>query len=209
MCLAGISVLVAAGVHAVAGTPRSDILGALLQVTNWQRLLAHQSYADLFRSPSPVAHFWSLAIEEQFYWVWPVAMAAMTAWAARHRRSIDRAPDRLLLVFSASAVLTARLLGADAVYYASWSRFAEILAGAALAAWSHGRTMPIRAVALAPVCLAAIVVLAVVTPSAGGWAYEGGLPLFALLTVGLIVGLQPESAPGGCCRAGRSSGSDG
>ena len=53
VCLAGISVLVAAGVAAMADTPRSDIVGALLQLTNWQRLLAHQSYADLFRSPSP------------------------------------------------------------------------------------------------------------------------------------------------------------
>jgi hypothetical protein len=37
-------------------------------------------------------------------------------------------------------------------------------------------------------------VLAVVTPSASGWAYGGGLPLFSLLSAGLIVGLQPASA---------------
>jgi len=194
VCLAGISVLVAAGVAAVADTPRSDIVGALLQLTNWQRLLAHQSYADLFRAPSPVAHFWSLAIEEQFYWVWPVAMAAMTAWAARHRRSMVGPLVGCYVLFSASAVLTARFLGADAAYYASWSRFAEILAGAAMAAVLAGRTVPRGAARFAPPCLAAIIVLAVITPSAGGWAYSGGLPLFALLTAGLIVGLQPDSA---------------
>ncbi|HEX2381801.1 MAG TPA: acyltransferase family protein [Acidimicrobiales bacterium] len=193
VCLAGISLLIAVGVPAMAGTPRSDILGALLQVTNWQRLVAHQSYADLFRSPSPVAHFWSLAIEEQFYWVWPMAMAAMMAWAARHRRSMTGPLVGCYVVFSGSALLTARYLSADAVYYASWSRFAEILAGAALAAVIAGRTVPRRAVLLAPLCLAAIVALAVVTPSADGWAYEGGLPLFALLTVGLVIGLQPAS----------------
>lgn len=194
VCLAAMSVLVALGVPALAETPRSDIVGALLQLTNWQRLLGHQSYADLFRAPSPVAHFWSLAIEEQFYWVWPVAMAAMTAWAARHRRSMSGLLVGCYLLFSASAVLTARFLGADAVYYASWSRFAEILAGAAVAALLAGRTVPRGAVRLAPLCLITIVALAVVTPSAGGWAYAGGLPVFALLTVGLIVALQPESA---------------
>ena len=194
VCLAGISVLVAVGVQAVADTPRSDILGALLQLTNWQRLLAHQSYADLFRAPSPVAHFWSLAIEEQFYWVWPLAMAAMTAWAARRGRSVARLLVGCYLLFSASALLTARFLGPDAVYYASWSRFAEILAGAALAAVIAGKDVPARAIVLAPLCLSTIVALALITPSAGGWAYEGGLPLFALLTVGLVVGLQPASA---------------
>jgi hypothetical protein len=93
-----------------------------------------------------------------------------------------------------SALLTARFLGPDAVYYASWSRFAEILAGAALAAVLARRSVPARAVVLAPICLTILVVLAVVTPSASGWAYSGGLPVFALVTVGLIVGLQPASA---------------
>jgi peptidoglycan/LPS O-acetylase OafA/YrhL len=193
VCLAGISVLVALGAPAVAHTPRSDIVGALLQVTNWQKLLAHQSYADLFRAPSPVAHFWSLAIEEQFYWVWPFAMAGIAAWATRRRRPVAGVLVCSYVTFSIVAVATARLLGPDAVYYASWSRFTEILAGAALAAVIFRRTIPARAAVLAPVFLSAIVLLSVVTPSDHGWAYQGGLPLFALLSVGVIVGLQPAS----------------
>jgi hypothetical protein len=142
-----------------------------------------------------VAHFWSLAIEEQFYWMWPLAMTAITAFAVRWRRGRVLGPLVAgYVLFSLSALLTARFLGPDAVYFASWSRFAEILAGAALAALLAGRSVPRKAAALAPLCLAAIVVLAVVTPSATGWAYEGGLPLFALLSAGLITGLQPHSA---------------
>jgi peptidoglycan/LPS O-acetylase OafA/YrhL len=162
-------------------------------VTNWQKLLANQSYADLFRAPSPVAHFWSLAIEEQFYWVWPFAMAGITAWATRRRRPVAGVLVCSYVAFSIAAVATARLLGPDAVYYASWSRFTEILAGAALAAVIFRRTIPARAAVLAPICLSAIVLLSVVTPSDHGWAYQGGLPLFALLSVGVIVGLQPAS----------------
>ena len=71
-------------VSACSRRARVDLVGALLQIANWQQLLAHRSYADLFRSPSPVAHFWSLAIEEQFYWVWP----------HRDRRAHGTAPVR-------------------------------------------------------------------------------------------------------------------
>ena len=97
-------------------------------------------------------------------------------------------------LFSAAALLTARYLSADAVYYASWSRFAEILAGAALAAVVAGRTVPATGGARSRRCASPP---SSCSPSSrrrrSGWAYEGGLPLFALLTVGLIVGLQPAS----------------
>jgi peptidoglycan/LPS O-acetylase OafA/YrhL len=195
VCLSGITLLAGADILVGSHTTRTDIVGALLQVTNWQQLLSNQSYADLFASPSPVAHFWSLAIEEQFYWVWPLAMAGVTALVARRRRTtVARVLASAYVVFAIGAVLTARLLGSDAAYLTSWSRFAEILAGAALAAVVMRRPIPARGSILAPICLTAIVVLAVVTPSGHGWAYEGGLPLFALLTVGLIVGLQPAGA---------------
>ena len=143
VCIAGVSVLV------VRGCARSrhgrGIVASLLQVANWQQLLAHQSYADLFRAPSAVAHFWSLAIEEQFYWVWPIAIAGITERAARRGRQSVLAPIvAAYLAFSASALLTARYLSADAVYFASWSRFAEILAGAALAAALTRRTVSQR-----------------------------------------------------------------
>ncbi len=50
---------------------RGDVLAALAYVANWRFIFQDQSYADLFTSPSPVQHFWSLAIEEQFYFVFP------------------------------------------------------------------------------------------------------------------------------------------
>jgi len=52
-----------------------DVLAALGYVANW-RFLAHgQSYAALFGSPSPVQHFWSLSIEEQYYVAFPLIVA--------------------------------------------------------------------------------------------------------------------------------------
>jgi peptidoglycan/LPS O-acetylase OafA/YrhL len=45
---------------------RGDVLAALFQVANWRFLFDDRSYSELFADPSPVLHFWSLAIEEQF-----------------------------------------------------------------------------------------------------------------------------------------------
>ena len=50
---------------------RADMLGALAYVANWRFYFAGTSYADLFAAPSPLQHFWSLAIEEQFYLFFP------------------------------------------------------------------------------------------------------------------------------------------
>jgi peptidoglycan/LPS O-acetylase OafA/YrhL len=194
LCLGAVSLLAMSGVLVERASLRSELNATVLQYANWSSLLSGRSYGALFEAPSPVAHFWSLAIEEQFYALWPIAMVALGAWAARRpdRPRVQRALVGTFLVLAVSAPLTAALWSADAAYFASWARFAEITAGAALAAVLTTRRMPASARALAPLCLAAIVALAVVSPAGRGWAYRGGLPAFALLSVGLIAGLQVE-----------------
>jgi peptidoglycan/LPS O-acetylase OafA/YrhL len=189
LCLGGVALLAAVGTVAARDDLRAGVLGALLQVANWEQLLGNHSYADLFVSPSPVDHFWSLAIEEQFYWLWPLAMAGLTALAPRR---VARVLVGAFVVFGASAFLTARVLGGDAAYFASWARFAEILAGAALAAVLAGRSVPAWVARLAAPCLFVVVVLSVLTPAGRGWAYEGGLPLFAVVSAGLVLGVQAD-----------------
>src|SRR5690606_20696572 len=108
---------------------RGDVLAAVLQVANWRFLLEDRSYGDLFAAPSPVLHFWSLAIEEQFYWLFPLVAAGVLALARGSLRA-------LAAVLAAGLALSAGLTAAlgpdrmDAVYYATPVRMAEILAGA-------------------------------------------------------------------------------
>ncbi|MCX7620230.1 MAG: acyltransferase, partial [Acidimicrobiales bacterium] len=72
-CLTVVAVF---GLFGADGTQKrnlaGDALSAMGYVANWRFVFSGQSYADLFAAPSPVLHFWSLAIEEQFYLLYPL-----------------------------------------------------------------------------------------------------------------------------------------
>lgn len=167
-----------------------DIVASALQVANWRFLFDDQSYAELFASPSPVLHFWSLAIEEQFYWVFPLLTAGVLAAA---RGSLKAYAAVLAALAAVSAVATGLLGPADstAVYYATFTRMGEILVGSLLAvAVSLGATRPRPARPLATVGGTLALV-------AMGWCWwnleqatraisQGGLLAYALLSGALV-----------------------
>ena len=75
------------GTHAELHSLRLDVWAAVAYVANWRFIFAGRSYADLFSAPSPVQHFWSLAVEEQFYFVYPlIAFGALRARRPSHAR---------------------------------------------------------------------------------------------------------------------------
>ncbi|MCU1353208.1 MAG: hypothetical protein JWM05_2417, partial [Acidimicrobiales bacterium] len=79
-------VLVAVAAYAALLAPdvtrralRADGLATLFYVANWRLVLSHQSYFEQLAGPSPLLHTWSLAVEEQWYLVWPLLVAAVAA----------------------------------------------------------------------------------------------------------------------------------
>lgn len=60
--------------HSRMASLRGDVLGAVTYISNWQFIFQEQSYFESFGPPSPLGHFWSLAVEEQFYLLWPLIM---------------------------------------------------------------------------------------------------------------------------------------
>ena len=197
VCLTGIVVISElTDVFVGVAELRRQVMGALLQVSNWVFLAGEGSYQQLFQQAggarSPVEHFWSLSIEEQFYWVWPPTMAFLLSRCAT-RRSRTLALGTLTVCFAAAAPVIAAVFGPDAAYWATPARVGEILVGALLALLLHGRSVPRVAAWLAPLSLIAIGVCVATFPAAGGPAYEGWLPAFAVASALLIVGLQSES----------------
>ncbi len=194
VALAGIALygLTVADAHQAARLP-GDGLSALGEVANWRFVLGDQSYASLFSAPSPVQHFWSLAIEEQFYLVFPLLLVGMTLWTRRSRRGLAILVTSLAV---GSAVLAALLFspGHDPsrVYYGTDTRAVELLVGALLAIALTGRRRlegPRVRVALAAggvVALGALVAAWVVVKQSDDFLYRGGLPLHALL-VALVI----------------------
>jgi peptidoglycan/LPS O-acetylase OafA/YrhL len=116
---------------------RSEALATLGYVANWRAIFAHKSYWELFTSPSPLEHTWSLAIEEQFYVVWPLVVMAAT-WKATGQGA-RRAVLGVSLVLGACSVAAMLLLfdpdpsKLSRVYLGTDTRAASILAGAAFA----------------------------------------------------------------------------
>src|ERR687889_219725 len=70
----------------VAGL-RGDVLAAFGYVTNWYLIFGQESYFEAVGRPSLLQHLWSLAVEEQFYLIWPPILAlGLCIGATRLRR---------------------------------------------------------------------------------------------------------------------------
>ena len=113
-------------------TTRADVVASGLNVANWHLLVQGSSYDELFSGPSAVLHFWSLAIEEQFYLV--VGLLAVVV-AGRARRPV-RTVFVVAVATAAASFVTPIVTraGVDRIYYGSDTRAGELMVGVAAAA---------------------------------------------------------------------------
>jgi peptidoglycan/LPS O-acetylase OafA/YrhL len=116
-----------------------DVTAALTEVANWRFWLAGRSYTALFRQPSPLLHFWSLAIEEQFYIVFPIIVWFVLVKLRRTRATLTTVVTIMTIVCALTS-LWAGVTGRHTLaYYGTPMRAAEILTGALLALLPIGR----------------------------------------------------------------------
>lgn len=162
-----------------------DVVAALANVSNWRFAFASRSYSELFlASPSPLAHYWSLAIEEQCYLVLPVVVLLALR---RGQRTLFVVTAVLL---SASLIATLLTTNFDLIYNGTHTRAAELLIGVLLAQVLFNRRIAARSLtwfgAAALVSLAALVANSDVRDR---WLYRGGLPAVAVLSATVIAAL--------------------
>ncbi len=118
---------------------RLDSLATLFYVANWHFIMAGTNYFSTAAQPSPLSHMWSLAIEEQFYIVWPPVVLVLLHAGRRLRPSLRLYPVLAAAVVgalaSAADMRWSFLHGASVtrLYEGTDTRSQDILVGAALA----------------------------------------------------------------------------
>ena len=109
-------------------TPR-EVVGALSYSSNWLRLGVNQSYWDIFNAPSVLDHLWSLAIEEQFYLLWPLVV--LMSWKIGRRRGVILATGFMFIVTAILQILMAlNNVSIERIYVGTDTRAPAFLAGA-------------------------------------------------------------------------------
>ncbi len=182
------------------GRLRSDGLASLFYVANWRLVISGQSYFDQYTDPSPLRHLWSLAIEEQFYLLWPIIVLACLALAKGSRRILVGVA---VVGAAGSALLMARMyVGADPsrAYYGTDTRAHALLIGVLLAVvlsrWAPRSAISMRTLrALGVVGAIAMVVAFGFLEDRSPFMYRGGAFLFAFAVAAVLAAIvQPGRA---------------
>ena len=178
------------------GRIRWDGVSTLLYTANWRYVFAQQSYFDKYGDPSPFLHTWSLAIEEQFYLLFPLILVGLLRLTRGRRGQVG-----VILAFGAvgSAALMAWLFDPAAdpsrVYYGTDTRAQELLIGAVLALALLKMRALVGGVRVATasagvLALAGVIAAFVLLDDQDAVLYRGGFALFCVLVAVLVFSVE-------------------
>ncbi len=174
---------------------RGQELAAIFYVENWYLIFHKVSYFVAVGRPSMLRHVWSLAVEEQFYLIWPLVFSFLLARWGRQRDKLFAAVVAMALASTVlMAVLYKPYTDPSRVYFGTDTRASTMLIGAALAiVWTPWRLTRNTAKG-APLVLDVMAIVGFVGVmwfflNAGefdNWMYRGGFLVLALFSAALI-----------------------
>lgn len=185
--------------HVLLDKMRPDVLPSLFFFNNWWQVFRDVSYFEAAGSPSPLTHFWSLSIEEQFYVVWPLLLLLLHHFKVRKPVIVGIVAALAVVSGIEMALLYDPLGDPSRVYYGTDTRAVSLLIGVLLAfvwpsaafgervevARRHGPTWIGFNIA-GVVAIAGLVAVVVLTNGFSAFPYRGGIVLTSLLAAVLI-----------------------
>lgn len=200
MSMAVVIIFVSAVVNRIIFTKGcKDFLASVLGFNNWWQIFNKVSYFEAAGVPSPFTHCWSLAIETQFYLIYPLFLLGIYKLAksrgeGRANRGLLFAGVTLLLALI-SVILMIALFNpqqdASRVYYGTDTRAFSLLFGALLAILWEYRMVPRRLSAsvnmvLGSVSFAVLLVMTIAINGSSNFWYRGGQFFGTILTVLMV-----------------------
>ena len=200
MSMAVVIIFVSAVVNRIIFTKGcKDFLASVLGFNNWWQIFNKVSYFEAAGVPSPFTHCWSLAIETQFYLIYPLILLGIyklvkSRGEGRAKRGLLFAGVTLLLALI-SVILMIVLFDpqqdASRVYYGTDTRAFSLLFGALLAILWEYRMVPRRLSAsvnmvLGSVSFAVLLVMTIAINGSSNFWYRGGQFVGTILTVLVI-----------------------
>jgi peptidoglycan/LPS O-acetylase OafA/YrhL len=191
-------------------TLRGQSIASLLYVNNWWAIAQGESYQAAFGAESPLSHFWSLAIEEQFYLVFPLVVLAIVVLVRRRRGTTRGLAGTLLAVAAVGALISATWMAIlhdptqdpSRLYFGTDTRIQALLMGVAGACvwylWSHRIRRAASPWILGALALGAVSFLVYVAVNAelrDGWLYHFGFLAIAAATVVAILAMCAARSP--------------
>ena len=117
-------------------TTALQVMASAVYVQNWALAAAATDYSAMGADSSPVQHYWSLSVEEQFYAVWPLLLAVAIGIAKKIRRDPVRGATvalALVAALSLAASMVWTRADPDSAYFSTFTRAWEFAAGGLLA----------------------------------------------------------------------------
>lgn len=179
---------------------QTDAIWALLMAANWRFASDGTDYWDKGGPVSPLQHFWSLAVEEQFYFVWPVLVTFVLTVIAARRPTGRRALWALLAVLLTASFISCMLETADSptwAYFSTSARAWEIGVGALVAVGTGAaeRLSTNARTVLAAAGMAGLAMSLLLISSAS--AFPGPAALLPVISTALILAAGTGGAPRG------------
>jgi peptidoglycan/LPS O-acetylase OafA/YrhL len=182
------------------GSLRADGLSTLFYFSNWHQIIAGQSYFAQVSAPSPLLHTWTLAIEEQFYLVWPIVVVVILKLSKSPRVLLGVAVLGVLASATEMALLFHPNVDPSRIYYGTDTRAQDILTGAALGIvlfWRPPVSSPRVRLAFSSLALVGAAVFALEWIKINGSpdvTYRGGFLLADLMVALVICGVTMAPA---------------